>query len=126
MTRHDESEARVTQTAVTPSQIEMRRAPAATCVPAGGELRAARDPHAARIPLARLPAPVFGWSTNGETLATLLAPARQCRAAPDRFHPRAESMLIDAPPIARPVRRTHKFPRVRPGKLPGSRRAGQG
>src|SRR5437016_11798912 len=126
MTRHDESEARMTQTAVTPGEIQMRRAPAATCVPAGGEFRAARDPHAARVPLARLPAPVFGWRTNGETLATLLAPAGQRRAAPHGFHPRAKSMPIDAPPIARPVRRTHKFPRVRPGKLPGSRRAGQG
>jgi len=126
MTRNDESETRMTQSAVTPGEIQMLRAPAATSLPAGGELRAARDARAARIPLARLPAPVFGWRTNGETLATLLAPARQCRAAPDRFHPRAESMLIDAPPIARPVRRTHKFPRVRPGKLPGSRRAGQG
>src|SRR6266487_633398 len=104
MTRHDESEARVTQTAVTPSQIEMRRAPAATCVPAGGELRAARDPHAARIPLARLPAPVFGWRTNGETLATLLAPARQGGAAPNSLHPRAKSLLIVPPPIARAAR----------------------
>src|SRR6266480_4160637 len=119
MTRHDESETRVTQTAVTPGEIEMRRAPAATCVPAGGELRAARDPHAARIPLARLPAPVFGWRTNGETLATLLAPARQGGAAPNSFHPCAKSMLIDAPPFARPICRAHKFPRARRGKLPG-------
>src|SRR5213593_3598126 len=126
MTRNDESETRVTQGAVTPGQIEMLCAPAAPSRPAGSEVRAARDAHAARIPLARLPAPVFGWRTNGETLATLLAPARQCGAAPHRFHPRAESMLIDAPPIARPIRRTHKFPRVRPGKLPGSRRTGQG
>ena len=77
MTRDDESETRVTQSAVTPGQIEMRCATAATPTrfPAGGELRAARDAHAARVPFARLPAPVFGWNTDGETLATLLAPA---------------------------------------------------
>src|SRR5690349_8734157 len=102
MPRHDESESRMTQCTVTPCQIEMRRAPAATGFPAGREVRAARDAYAARVPLARLPAPVFGWSTNGETLATLLAPAGECGAAPHRFHPRAKTMLIDAPPIARP------------------------
>src|SRR6266446_10444297 len=108
---HDESQTRVTRVTVTPGQIEMQSAPslAPRCVPAGRELRAARDAHAARVPLARLPAPVFGWSTDDETLATLLAPAGQCGAAPNSFHPRAKSMLIDAPPIARPIRRTHKF-----------------
>src|SRR5437867_11464346 len=109
MTRNDETETRVTQIAVTPGQIEMLRAPAATCLPAGNEIRAARETHAARVPLARLPAPVFGWNTDGETLATLLAPAGERGAAPNGFHPRAKSMLIDAPPIARPIRRTHKF-----------------
>jgi len=109
MQGYDEPETRVTQIAVTPGQIEMLCALAATRVPAGRELRAARDAYAARVPLARLPAPVFGWNTDGETLATLLAPAGQCGAAPDRFHPRAKSVFIDAPPIARPVRRTHKF-----------------
>src|SRR6266511_3947697 len=116
MARNDETESRVTRNAVTPGQIEMRRASTVTptpvtppCVPAGGELRAARDAHAARVPLARLPAPVFGWSTDGETLATLLAPAGQRGAAPHGFHPRAKSMLIDTPPISRPIRRTHKF-----------------
>ena len=109
MTRNDETETRVTQITVTPGQIEMLRAPAATCFPAGCEIRAARDTDAARVPLARLPAPVFGWNTDGETLATLLAPAGECGAAPDGFHPRAKSMLIDAPPISRPIRRTHKF-----------------
>ena len=114
MQGYDEPETRVTQIAVTPGQIEMLGAttlttPSPTCFPAGGELRAARDAYAARVPLARLPAPVFGWNTDGETLATLLAPAGQCGAAPDRFHPRAKSVFIDAPPIARPVRRTHKF-----------------
>ena len=109
MERNDEPETRVTQITVTPGQIEMLRAPAATCFPAGSEIRAARDTHAARVPLARLPAPVFGWDTDGETLATLLAPAGERGAAPNGFHPRAKSMLIDAPPIARPIRRTHKF-----------------
>ena len=109
MERNDEPETRVTQITVTPGQIEMLRAPAATCFPAGSEIRAARDTHAARVPLARLPAPVFGWNTDGETLATLLAPAGERGAAPNGFHPRAKSMLIDAPPVARPIRRTHKF-----------------
>jgi len=111
MAWHDEPETRVTQRAVTPGQIEVLGATAAasTRFPAGGELRAARNAYAARIPFARLPAPVFGWNTDGETLAALLASAGQCGAAPDRFHPRAKSMFIDAPPIARPVRRTHKF-----------------
>ena len=119
MARNDEPETRVTRTTVTPGQIEMRRAPAAARFPAGGELRAARESDAVRVPLARLPAPVFGWRTDGETLATLLAPAGQCGAAPNGFHPRAKSMFIDTPPIARPIRRTHKFLSVRRGKLPG-------
>ena len=126
MTWHDQSQPRMTRCIVTPDQIEMASVPARTCFPAGRELRAARDTHAARVPLARLPAPVFGWNADGETLATLLAATGQRRAAPDGFHPRAKSMLIDAPPIARSICRTHKFPRVRRGKLPGSRRAGQG
>src|SRR3989442_5019151 len=57
MARDDESESRVTQIAVTPGQIKMLGAtPAASAgsrVPAGGELRAARDAHAARVPFAR-------------------------------------------------------------------------
>ena len=109
MTRNDESETRVTRHIVTPDQIEVLGAPTAACFPAGRELRAARDADAARVPLARLPAPVFGWSTDGETLATLLAPAGQCGAAPNGFHPRAETMLIDTPPIPRPICRTHEF-----------------
>jgi len=111
MAWHDESQTRVTRVTVTPGQIEMLSAPslAPHCVPAGRELRAARDANAARIPLARLPAPVFGWNADDETLATLLAAAGQRSAAPDGFHPRAKSMLIDAPPISRPIRRTHKF-----------------
>src|SRR2546428_6969989 len=110
---HDESQTRVTRVTVTPGQIEMQSAPslAPRCFPAGGELRAARDAHAARVPLARLPAPVFGWRTNGETLATLLAPAGNCRAAPNGFHPRAKSTAIDAPPTSRPARPTPKFTR---------------
>ena len=107
MQGYDEPETRVTQIAVTPGQIEMLCALAATRVPAGRELRAARDAYAARVPLARLPAPVFGWNADDELLAALLAPAGQCGAAPNRFHPRAKSMLIDAPPIPRPVCRTH-------------------
>jgi len=109
MAWHDQSETRVTRIAMTPSEIEMRRAPAATRIPAGHELRAARETGAARIPLARLPAPVFGWNADDETLAALLAPAGQCGAAPNRFHPRAKSMLIDTPPIPRPICRTHFF-----------------
>src|SRR2546422_5586169 len=57
MAGDDDSETRVTQIAVTPGQIEMLGAtPAASAgprVPAGGELRAARDAHAARVPFAR-------------------------------------------------------------------------
>ena len=72
----DEPETRVTQAAVTPGQIEMRCASATpTRFPAGSELRAARDTHAARVPLARLPAPVFGWNTDDELLTAFLAPA---------------------------------------------------
>jgi hypothetical protein len=106
---NDESESRMTSRIVTPDQIEMLRAPAASGFPAGRELRAARDADAARVPLARLPAPVFGWNANDETLAALLAPAGQRGTAPNGFHPRAETMLIDAPPIPRPICRTHKF-----------------
>jgi hypothetical protein len=109
MTRNDESKTRVTRSIVTPDQIQVLGAPPAARFPAGGELRAARDADAARVPLARLPAPVFGWNADDETLATLLAPAGECGAAPNGFHPRAKTMLIDAPPIARPIRRTHKF-----------------
>jgi len=105
----DETETRMTSGIVTPRQIEVLRAPPAAGFPAGRELRAARDAYAARVPLARLPAPVFGWSRDGETLATLLAPAGQRGAAPDVFHPRAKSMLINAPPISRPICRTHDF-----------------
>jgi hypothetical protein len=106
---NDESESRMTRRIVTPDQIEVWSAPPASRFPAGCEFRAARDAHAARVPLARLPAPVFGWNTDDETLAALLAPAGQCGAAPNGFHPRAESVLIDAFPISRPIRRTHKF-----------------
>jgi hypothetical protein len=109
MPGNDESETGVTRFIVTPGQIEVLSAPPASRLCAGYELRAARDPHAARVPLARLPAPVFGWNTDDETLAALLAPAGQCGAAPNGFHPRAESVLIDAFPISRPIRRTHKF-----------------
>src|SRR5260370_4665554 len=105
MPRHDESQTRVTRVTVTPDQIEMLRAPslAPRCVPAGGELRAARDADAARVPLARLPAPVFGWSTDDETLATLFTPAGQPCPPPDVFAPRAKALLSCAPPLARPL-----------------------
>src|SRR6185369_2195463 len=109
MQRNDEPESRVTGGIVTPDQIEVRCAPAASRFPAGRELRAARNADAARVPLARLPAPVFGWNTDDETLAALLAAARQGGAAPNGFHPRAESMFIDASPISRPICRTHNF-----------------
>jgi hypothetical protein len=75
MERDDQTETRVTGRIVTPDQIEMLRTTTAACVPAGRELRAARDAHAARVPLARLLAPVFGWNTNDELLAAFLAPA---------------------------------------------------
>jgi hypothetical protein len=109
MKRNDESETGVTRIIVTPDQIEVSSAPPVPRLRAGYELRAARDPRAARVPLARLPAPVFGWNTDDETLAALLAPAGQCRAAPNGFHPRAKSVFIDASPISRPIRRTHEF-----------------
>src|SRR5206468_11456900 len=105
----DETKTRMTSSIVTPRQIEVLRAPAAAGFPAGRELRAARDAYAARVPLARLPAPVFGWSRDGETLATLLAPAGQRGAAPDVFHPRAKSMLIDMSTFSRPTLRTIYF-----------------
>src|SRR5207245_4346074 len=53
--------------------------------------------------------PVLGGQADREALAPLLPPAGQDRAAPHVFHPRAESMLVDAPPIARAIRRTHTF-----------------
>jgi hypothetical protein len=119
MERNDETESRVTQSGVTPGQIEVLCAPTAAsrCFPAGRQLRAARDADAARVPLARLPAPVFGWNTDGETLATLLAPAREGGAAPNSFHPRAKSVLIDAPPIARPICRAHEISSSKAGKV---------
>src|SRR5256885_17087014 len=99
MAWHDESQTRVTRVTVTPGQIEMLSAPslAPHCVPAGRELRAARDANAARIPLTRLPAPVFGWNADDETLATLLAAAGRRTAAPDRFYPRAKTKRSRAP-----------------------------
>jgi hypothetical protein len=109
MARHDQSQPRMTRGTLTPDQIEMPRVPARACFPAGRELRAARDAHAARKPLARLPTPVFGWNADDELLAALLAPPRQRGAAPNGFHPRAKSMFIDAPPIARPICRSHSF-----------------
>src|SRR5881398_145588 len=65
----------------------------------------ARDADTA-LPLAT---PVLGGQADGEALAPLLPPAGQDRAAPHILHPRAESMLVDAPPIARAIRRTHTF-----------------
>ena len=111
MARDDESETRVTRNTVTPDQIEMLGPPtvAPSRFPAGGELRAARDADAARVPLARLPAPMFGWNADDELLAALLAPAGQRGAAPNGFHPRAETMLVDAFSIPRPICRTHRF-----------------
>ena len=105
----DETKTRMTSSIVTPRQIEVLRAPPAAGFPAGRELRAARDAYAVRVPLARLPAPVFGWNTDDELLAAFLAPAGQRGTAPNCFHPRAKPMLIDASPISRPIRRTHKF-----------------
>ena len=109
MKRYDQTETRVTGRIVTPDQIEMLRTTTTACVPAGRELRAARDAYAARVPLARLPTPVFGWNADDQLLAALLAPAGQCGATPNGFHPRPKSMFIDAPPIPRPICRTHKF-----------------
>ena len=111
MTRDDESQARVTRITVTPNQIEMLSAPtvAPRCIPARGELRAARDAHAARVPLARLPAPVFGWNTDDETLAAFFPAAGKRGATPNVFHPRPKTMFIYAPPVSRPICRTHKF-----------------
>jgi hypothetical protein len=109
MERDDEPETCVTRRIVTPDQIEMSGTLTTSCIPAGRELRAARDTYAARIPFARLPAPVFGWNANDELLAALLAPAGQRGAAPNGFHPRAEAMLVDAFSIPRPICRTHKF-----------------
>src|SRR5260370_36979732 len=99
MERDDEPATGMTGCTVTPDQIEMLGTPTTACVPAGRELRAARDTHAARVPLARLPAPVFGWNADDELLAALLAPTGQSGAAPNGFHPRDESTLIDAPPV---------------------------
>ena len=56
---------------------------------------------------------MLGRQADGEALAPLLAPPGQDRTPPLCFHPRSESVLIDPPPIARAVCRTHKFPLVR-------------
>jgi len=53
--------------------------------------------------------PVFGRQAYGEALAPLLPPAGQDGATPHVFHARAKSVLVDAPPIARAIRRTHTF-----------------
>src|SRR5260370_36832494 len=100
MAWHDESQTRMTRVTVTPGQIEMLSAPslAPRCVPAGGEFRAARDAHAARVPLARLPAPVFGWNTDDETLATFFTAAGTPSAAPNGFPLPAGNRVICAPP----------------------------
>src|SRR5205823_13844242 len=68
----------------------------------------ARGARAAGTALA-LVAPVFGRQADGEALAPLLPPAGQDGAAPHVFHARAKSVLVDAPPIARAIRRTHAF-----------------
>jgi hypothetical protein len=90
-----------------PGQVEVRGAQALPLLPAGRELRAACQAEAPRVPLARLPTPVLGWQPDGEALAPLLPAAGQDRAAPFVFHTRSEAMLIDAPPIARLIRRAH-------------------
>ena len=92
-----------------PGQVEVRGAQALPLLPAGGELRAPRQAEASRVPLARLPTPVLGGQPDGEALAPLLPAAGQDRAAPFVFHARAEAVLIDAPPIARLIRRAHTF-----------------
>src|ERR1051325_1757581 len=50
-------------------------------------------------------APVFRRQLHREALATLLAPARERCASPLVLHARAESVLVDAAPVARAVRR---------------------
>jgi outer membrane murein-binding lipoprotein Lpp len=129
MARHDESEPRVTRIIVTPGQIEVLRAATVAPAPTAPHRLSRHEPNRAWYehgagPLARLPAPMF----DGIRTVRRCDPARRrdCGAAPRSFHPRAKSVLIDAPPIAQPIRRTHRFLRVRPGKLPDATRDGQG
>jgi hypothetical protein len=59
------------------------------------------------MPLVRLPAPVLGSDADGQTLPPLFAAAGQNGATPLVGHPFAEAVLIDAPPVSRPICRTH-------------------
>src|SRR2546425_7613254 len=52
---------------------------------------------------------LFPYTTLFRSLAPLLPPAGQDGATPHIFHARAKSVLVDAPPIARAIRRTHTF-----------------
>jgi hypothetical protein len=108
---NDDGDARVRHVVGTPCQFEMRALQPPAFFPAGRELRAARStqPRATRQPLARLATPVFGRQPDREALAALLATPREHRASPNIFHPRAESVFVDATPIARPICRTHLF-----------------
>src|SRR5207249_11388116 len=54
-----------------------------------------------------LAAPVLRGGAHGEALAPLLAPTREHGAAPHGLHARSETMLLNAPRVARTIRRTH-------------------
>src|SRR5438093_3979491 len=56
-----------------------------------------------------LPISVFGRQADDEALASLLPPAGQRSAPPDCFHPCAEAVLVDAPPIARSEEHTSEL-----------------
>lgn len=112
--RHHHCEPRVRQGVGAPCHIDERGVQALPRRPRRVEVRPAREPQAPWEPLARLCAPVFRRQADGEALASLFAAPRQHRATPLVLHARAESVLVDAPPVARPIRRTtHCLPLVR-------------
>jgi hypothetical protein len=71
-------------------------------------------------------ASVLRWQRDSETLAALLAPAREDGSAPPGGHPGAKSMLGDAALVPRAIRWLHpSFLPSEPGKLVGREQRGQ-
>jgi hypothetical protein len=71
-------------------------------------------------------ASVLRWQRDSETLAALLAPAREDGSAPPGGHPGAKSMLGDAALVPRAIRWLHpSFLPSEPGKLVGREQWGQ-
>ena len=71
-------------------------------------------------------APMLGRYLDSETLAPLLASARQHGAAPPRLHAVPEAMLVDALLVARAVCRSHDLASRKPRILHDFGAAGQG